>query len=233
MMNTYIKIVLIVILVVVGAWSLLSSQDEITVHATPIEQVDTWEDEITQIESLVVPTDLIEHDNAHMRYRIEGNGKYLFLEGTINSRFPRNIYKIFEEHPDITWLVLTNVPGSMDDDANLEAAHWLRQQGVNTYIPQGGSVASGGTDLFTAGVKRVLNADSVVGVHSWGAGPGRNGNQVPKDSPEHQIYLDYYAAMGIPAEFYWFTLQSADAHNIYNMTLDEIETYRVATDIIE
>lgn len=209
-----------------------SRSDQITVNPEPVAAVSDFQDEIRQIESLIKPIDLIENDNDFMRYRVEGNGKYLFLEGTINGRFPKKLRTIFADYPNIKWVVLTNVPGSMADDANLEGAHWLREKGIQTYIPKGGSVASGGTDLFLAGTKRVLRANSTVGVHSWGAGPGLEGKDFPRDSKEHKLYLDYYLAMEIPTDFYWFTLEAAGADNIHNMTLEEIKKYNLATNIL-
>ena len=35
--------------------------------------------------------------------------------------------------------------------------------------------------------------------------------------------------MGIPADFYWFTLEAAPADDIHWMSRDEMETYAVVT----
>lgn len=68
-----------------------------------------------------------------------------------------------------------------------------------------------------------------MGVHSWAEsddeGNMETGDQVPRDAPRHQPFLDYYEAVGIPSEFYWFTLEAAPADDICNMTFDEMRQF--------
>ena len=42
-----------------------------------------------------------------------------------------------------------------------------RRAGVNTYLPQEGSIASGATDFFLVGKRRVVEEGEEVGMHSW------------------------------------------------------------------
>ena len=102
----------------------------------------------------------------------------------------------------------------------------MRKFGFTTIIRSNGSVASGGTDFFLAGDKRVVETGGKLGIHSWG-GPGYQGKDVPRDDPQHQLYLKYYDEMGIPGEFYWRTLEAAPANDIHWMTEEEIKEYRV------
>jgi hypothetical protein len=55
---------------------------------------------------------------------------------------------------------------------------------------------------------------------------------VPKDDPQHQLYLSYYDEIGIDPAFYWYTLDAADADNIHYMTLAEMQQYGIATSSI-
>ena len=105
--------------------------------------------------------------------------------------------------------------------------------GFNTHVPADGEIASGGVDFFLSGVERTVDTGALLGVHSWAAGDGTTGADVPRDDPQHQLYLDYYAEMGIPAEFYWFTLEAAPAEDIHPMTEAEIEKYGLLTQPIQ
>jgi len=126
--------------------------------------------------------------------------------------------------------VMQNVPGSMDDDINLLASMEIRNRGINTHIPADGMVASGGTDMFLAGVKRTIETGAKIGVHSWSDGSGKAALDYPKGNQVHDIYLDYYNAIGISTEFYWYTLSAASADNIHWMTIEEIAKYKVLAD---
>ena len=45
----------------------------------------------------------------------------------------------------------------------------------------------------------------------------------------HQMYLGFYKQMGIPEDFYWFTLKAAGLDEIHWMTEDEINRYGLST----
>ena len=127
--------------------------------------------------------------------------------------------------------MLTSVPGSADDEGNLELGRMLRGAGVTTYLPAQALVASGGTDLFLSGAKRIMERGAMVGVHSWADGDGTVGGKIPRDNPAHQMYLDYYREMGIPEDFYWFTLQAAPPEGIHWMTEAELQDYAIYTEL--
>ncbi|WP_109355474.1 alpha/beta hydrolase [Sphingorhabdus sp. EL138] len=231
---TQIAIALYIVSALAGC-NVVIDNDIIEMDDVSVDAFSEKEEQLTQIDSLITPIELVENDDEYMRYRLRGNGKYLFIEGTISSRFPWKLEQILNHSSGIEWLILTNVPGSIDDRANLEGARIVRQHSINTYIPQGGSVASGGTDLFAAGVERVAFEDAKIGVHSWGGtnwkGEMIEGKGFPKNHPDHQPYLNYYKEMGIPTDFYWFTLEVAGAHDIHYMNFGEIERFQLATEI--
>lgn len=159
-------------------------------------------------------------DYDPMRFEVEGDR--IVALGVIDGSTPAAFREVMADAPDATDLELRNVPGSADDEANLQLARLVRDAGLSTIVPADGMVASGGTDLFLAGVDRVLQPGACVGVHSWATGDGDQGRDVPRDDPQHQLYLSYYDDMDIPAGFYWFTLDAAPAEGIYWMSADDV-----------
>ena len=150
------------------------------------------------------------------------------MVGVINADTAAEVLKLIFEYPDVRTIVMENVPGSIDDETNLRAARYIRKFGFTTIVKEGGSVASGGTDFFLAGKKRKVESDAKLGIHSWG-GFGVQGKDVPRDDPQHQLYLKYYKDMGIPAAFYWRTLDAAPADDIHWMTEKEIDKFNIRT----
>ena len=161
-------------------------------------------------------------------------GELLFVRGTIDADSCKQVREVLSRELRIGTLVFTMVPGSIDDETNLALGRMLRNARIVTYLPARGMVASGGTDLFLAGVRRVVERGSRVGVHSWRAGGlfGRSAVGLPRDHRDHTMYLDYYRVVGIPEDFYWFTLQAASPDDVHWMTDDEMATYRTYTDLI-
>ena len=152
----------------------------------------------------------------------------VYMKGVIYSGTLDDIKEVLQDNPELTTLVMVDVPGSIDDEVNLAASKEIRKQGVDTYIPKDGMVASGGTDMFLAGEKRKIHQTAKLGVHSWGGGE-MAALDYPRDHEEHKKYLEYYAVMGIPLDFYWYTLEAAPAEDIHWMTEGEIEKYEVVT----
>ena len=162
------------------------------------------------------------------RLVMEVRGDLLFARGVVNANSQREAVALLNGSPNVRTLVLTWVPGSVDDEANLALGRVLRDAGMTTYLPREARAASGGTDLLLAGARRVVECGALVGVHSWAYGPV-NGNEVPRDDPRHRFYLDYYRDIGIPEAFYWFTLEAAPPDSIHWMNEDEMERYRIHT----
>lgn len=156
----------------------------------------------------------------------------LFVRGVVDGNSYEQMYDVLNNSLRIGTLVFTMVPGSVDDETNLALGRMLRQAGVVTYLPARGTVASGGTDLFLAGVRRIVERGARVGVHSWSADETLSALNLPRDHPAHARYLDYYRDMGIPEDFYWFTLQAAPPEDVHWMTEEEMARYSVYTDLI-
>ena len=159
-------------------------------------------------------------------FTLEAN--HVMMTGVIDHKTPSRLRVLLAENPKITTIVLVNVEGSVDDEANLEAARMVRSAGLHTVVPANGLIASGGTDFFLAGLKRHIEPGAKVGVHSWALmknGKRVEGIDVPRGAPEHQMYLDYYREMGVPEAFYWFTLNAAPADDIHWMSPEEMKRF--------
>ena len=165
---------------------------------------------------------------AGNRLRLSIRGDLLYVKGVVNRRSARRVHKALITAPDVGVVVLTHVPGSAHDTTNLELGRMLRQANYATYLPSGGLVASGGTDLLLAGVLRIVERGARIGVHSWSDGSA-TGDTIAPEAEAHRIYLDYYRALAIDEAFYWFTLQAAPADEIHWMTESEMATYAVYT----
>lgn len=148
--------------------------------------------------------------------------------GVIDSTSLDAFLDVAEDHPEIRTLVLKNIGGSADDEANVAFSRMIREMNITTVVPSDGLVASGGTDLFLAGTRRILEPGACVGVHSW-AGDDFTATDIPRTSPEHDRYLDYYNDIDIDPAFYWFTIEAAPAEGMHWMTSREVDQYRVAT----
>lgn len=156
-------------------------------------------------------------------------GDVAFLSGLLTSRLPQQLKEALSDHPNVTDLVLVDVPGSNDQLATMEAARMIRHLGLNTHIAQTGYVLSGGVDLFLGGVERTIGAGAGVGVHSW-RDTQNWGDDINLADPVHASYVNFYLEMGVPERFYWFTLDAAPAERIYFLSPEEIYDYRLVTD---
>ncbi|MEM9250548.1 MAG: alpha/beta hydrolase [Pseudomonadota bacterium] len=159
----------------------------------------------------------------------QSSGTALVAMGTIDDTTPGVFNAVLARHPQADTLVLRSIAGSVDDDANLAFSRAVRSAGLDTVVPGDGMVASGGTDLFLAGVRRTIEPGACVGVHSWGSG-FTSGATVPRSDPVHEAYLSYYDDMEIDRNFYWFTLEAAPADAMHWMTAAETRTFGMATE---
>ncbi len=159
----------------------------------------------------------------------EVKGELAIMQGVIGATTPSSVLELAFMNPEVRTIVLTNMPGSMDDVANMRAGRYIRQLGLDTHVPADSEVASGATDLFLAGRHRSSEPGARFGIHAWGGGPVA-ATDLPRDHEDHLLYLDYYEEMGIPGEFYWRTLSAAPAEGIHWMTEEELERFGFFTD---
>lgn len=163
----------------------------------------------------------------------EAEGVTASMYGVIDHTTPRVVRSLIDEHPEVTTIVMIDVPGSDDDPANLAAARLVREHGFTTVVPSNGVIASGGVDFFIAGAERIVEPCAKLGVHSWDEdGPDGGiiyGNEVPRDDPPHAMFLEYYREMNVPEDFYWFTLDAAPPERIQWMSDEEILVFGLVT----
>lgn len=165
--------------------------------------------------------------------QITVNGDTAVLNGDIRSNIVKQIQRLNRRHPNVTTLVLANMPGSSDDEANLRACKLIHDLGYTTKVTSTSEIASGAVDMFLAGNHRIVELGAKVGVHSWATGDGTEGGDLPQDDPQHDSYLNYYDYIGISEDFYWFTLQAAPANSIHWMTESEMRSYNVGLEYID
>ncbi|WP_321326786.1 hypothetical protein [uncultured Parasphingorhabdus sp.] len=131
------------------------------------------------------------------------------MTGTVDSYTPALFRQMMKHFPGIKRIEMLDCDGSVDEEANLRLARMIRNAGISTHVPAGGSVRSGAVELFLAGIRRTAHRDAEFVVHSWMDEDGREANDYPANDPVHSEYLDYYAEMGVPRgtaqEFYALT----------------------------
>ncbi len=166
--------------------------------------------------------------NATDTISFEADGSDLLVNGTLNSRSLAAFEEAIADNPDVTRLVLLEVPGSVDDEVNLQLGHRVRDLGLDTHVTADSEIHSGGTDLFLAGVERSMEEGAVLGVHSWAVG-NLQGRDLPKSDPEHAAYVRYTKRMLGSDAFYWFTLDAAPVQESHVMSAEEIAKYGLLT----
>lgn len=167
-------------------------------------------------------------DNAVDRVRFEVEGARLLMNGEITSRTPATFARLLTENPQLTTVVLLDMPGSLDDKAVIRMGYQLRDAGLDTELTSQSAIYSGAVDLFLAGNRRKMAPGAIVGVHSWADGFGE-GADYPRDAPEHRSNVAYTRDMLGSADFYWFTLQAAPSDGIHEMTRAEIARFGLVT----
>jgi hypothetical protein len=113
---------------------------------------------------------------------------------------PVQFAAMLRAYPGIRTLEMVECPGTEDDRANLKLGRMLRAKGIATHVPDGGSVRSGGVELFLAGARHTADAGAEFAVHSWADEDGRQPRDYAADAPENRAYLDYYREMGMSGE---------------------------------
>lgn len=131
------------------------------------------------------------------------------LVDVTDARSPAQFAALLKAFPGVSLIEMIDCPGTEDDRANLALGRMIHARGIATHVPAGGSVRSGGVELFLAGTRRIADPGSEFAVHSWADEDGREAKDYPENAPENRAYIDYYEAMGMPA---------AEAKAFYAMT---------------
>lgn len=119
------------------------------------------------------------------------------MVGSTNSQSPQQFDAMLRDFPGIKTLEMVEAPGTSNDIANLAIGRKIREAGIATHVPRGGSVRSGAVELFLAGSTRTMEEGATFAVHSWLDNHGREADDFAADHPAHRLYLDYYVEMGM------------------------------------
>jgi len=152
------------------------------------------------------------------------------MNGEIGNNTLVEFNTMLERFPKLTKINLIEVPGSSNDEINLQVAKLVYQNDMATHLVDDGLIASGGVDFFLAGLTRTKGSNTQIGVHSWSDG-SKEAKDFPVGHANHQPYIDYYKSVGFSQEeaeaFYYFTINAAPAADIHWMTEAEIEQYNI------
>ncbi|MCJ2180577.1 alpha/beta hydrolase [Novosphingobium album (ex Hu et al. 2023)] len=129
-------------------------------------------------------------------FRVLDAGRAALVDVT-DSRSPAQFAAMLRDHPGIAEIEMVECPGTEDDLANLRLGRMIRERGLATHVPVGGSVRSGGVELFLAGARRYADPGAEFAVHSWKDDTGLEAADYAINSPENRRYLDYYTQMGM------------------------------------
>lgn len=110
---------------------------------------------------------------------------------------PAQFAALLRAHPGILVIEMIECAGTEDDLANLRLGRMIRAHGIATHVPRGGSVRSGGVELFLAGAHRYADPGAEFAVHSWLDEDGRQPADYAPGAPENRRYVDYYRQMGM------------------------------------
>jgi hypothetical protein len=131
------------------------------------------------------------------------------MAGIVDTPTPRQFAAMLRAYPAIATLDLIDLPGTYDSDANLVLARMVRRAGIATHVPAGGSVRSGGVELWLAGARRSADEGAEFAVHCWEDENGREASDFAADAPEHQPFLAFYRDVG---------MTTAEANRFYALT---------------
>ena len=133
---------------------------------------------------------------AYGPFRLLDEGRAA-LTGVTDSRSPAQFAALLRDHPGVRTIEMIECPGTEDDLANLRLGRMIRARGIATHVPDGGSVRSGGVELFLAGARRLADPGAEFAVHSWQDDSGREPGDYAAGAPENRRYIDYYREMGM------------------------------------
>ena len=137
------------------------------------------------------------------------DGRRAALVDQTDTTTPRDFARMLIAYPGLRTIEMIDCPGTSDDTANLRLGRMIRRAGLETHVPEGGSVRSGAVELFLAGKRRTAETDAEFAVHSWQDSDGLEPSDVAADDPVHLAYLAYYREMG---------MSEAQARAFYAMT---------------
>ncbi len=150
------------------------------------------------------------------------------IVGPTGRMSPAYFDAMLRDHPGLEVLEMLEAPGTNHDIANLEVGRRIREAGLRTHVPDGGSVRSGAVELFLAGTTKSMDDGAEFAVHSWLDNHGREPDDFPVDHEANRMYLEYYVEMGMSEqrarEFYAMT-NSVPHHSALWLGADDMRRW--------
>jgi len=87
-------------------------------------------------------------------FTISEDQQSIVLDGVVNSSALEKFKALSESYPQVKTLEIVSCEGSINDRVNLELGEFVHINEFSTHLNENGLVASGGTDLFLAGITR-------------------------------------------------------------------------------
>jgi hypothetical protein len=141
------------------------------------------------------------------------------LNGTIETSTPAQFRAMLRTYPALHQIDMIDCPGTDDDEANLIIARLIRKAGITTNVPDGGSVRSGGVELFLAGARRHAAPTAEFAVHSWRDEDGLEAEDYGANDAANQEYINFYREIGMDADkakaFYALTNSVSNDEALY------------------
>lgn len=166
-------------------------------------------------------------------FNVQTDGTTVLMNGDITSRTLNDFNKLIAKFPNINKINMNNVPGSTDDEVNLQVSKKVHDLNIDIHLLDNAEIASGGVDFFVAGIKRTRGTNTRIGVHSWGGDNGESASDYPVGHEFHLPYINFYKSVGFTQDqsemFYYFTINAAPASGIHWMTDAEVEQYGLLT----
>ena len=144
-----------------------------------------------------VPADVPRGVASFGPFRVLDPGRAALVDVT-DEATPAQFQAMLRAYPGSAMIEMIECPGTYDDRANLQLGRMIHARGISTHVPAGGSVRSGGVELFLAGKTRIADPGSEFAVHSWADEDGREARDYAADAPENRAYITYYEEMGLP-----------------------------------
>ena len=129
-------------------------------------------------------------------FRVLDPGRAALVDAT-DEASPAQFQAMLRAYPGIALIEMIECPGTNDDRANLKLGRMIHARGISTHVPAGGSVRSGGVELFLAGKSRIADPGAEFAVHSWADEDGREAKDYAANAPENRAYIGYYEDMGM------------------------------------
>ena len=129
-------------------------------------------------------------------FRVIDGGRAALVDAT-DTATPHAFAQMLIAFPGLRTIEMVECPGTSDDTANLRLGRMIRRAGLDTYVPEGGSVRSGAVELFLAGKHRRAESGAQFAVHSWQDSDGFEPSDVADNDPVNLAYLAYYREMGL------------------------------------